>query len=115
MSQYDLYSEFDVNRHKETFTNYFEAIIYPNGNVEYAIPSHQEKLIRLLMKIRNCSRQDIFNQCPAEYYFNVIQWLCNETKCISCWYEGFICPESGITNLQLETIKILREKGVVKL
>ena len=39
-----LHSSFNVKTHKETFINYLEAIINPNGIIEYAVPSHMEKV-----------------------------------------------------------------------
>ena len=42
-----LHSPFDVKVHKATFVNYLEVVILEDGTVEYAVPSHQEKMIRL--------------------------------------------------------------------
>ena len=44
---YDLHSPFDLQQHKNTFINYLEVVIRPSGLVEYAVPSHQEKLLRI--------------------------------------------------------------------
>lgn len=38
--EYNLYSQFDVSKHKQTYTNYLEVIIDSDGNVMYAVPSH---------------------------------------------------------------------------
>ena len=40
---YDLYSKFDLEKHVRKYIHYTEVIIRPNGTVEYAVPSHQEK------------------------------------------------------------------------
>lgn len=44
--KYDVYSKFDLEKHKKTFINYFETIINPDGTIEYAVPSHSEIVIR---------------------------------------------------------------------
>lgn len=41
--KYSVYSSFDLQKHKQTYTNYLEVIITPDGTVEYAVPSHSEK------------------------------------------------------------------------
>ena len=46
---YDLHSPFDLQKHMETYINYLEVVIFPDGHIEYAVPSHQEKLIRVLV------------------------------------------------------------------
>lgn len=83
--QYDLHSKFDIELHKKYFVNYLEVIIKEDGEVEYAIPSHQEKLIKEIQIKHNCSRDDVNNMCPKEYYFDFITWLCKESKCVSVW------------------------------
>lgn len=47
--------KFDLKKHKETYINYFETVILENGNIEYAIPSHQKYLIELACEIKGCS------------------------------------------------------------
>ena len=39
---------FDYKTHRENFTNYLEVIIFKDGHIEYAVPSHQMKLIEIL-------------------------------------------------------------------
>ena len=45
---YDIYCAFDLEQHKQTYVQYLEVVILEDGTVEYAVPSHQEKLIALL-------------------------------------------------------------------
>lgn len=40
--KYDVYSKFDLEKHKQRFENYFEVIIEEDGMIHYAVPSHQE-------------------------------------------------------------------------
>lgn len=44
-----LHSPFDIKVHKQTFINYLEVVISPEGVVEYAVPSHVEKLLQIFM------------------------------------------------------------------
>ena len=41
--EFDIYCDFDIEKHKETYTNYLEVLILENGTIVYAIPSHQMK------------------------------------------------------------------------
>lgn len=45
--EYSVYSDLDMEQHKKTFINYLEVVIDENGKIMYAVPSHQEKLIKL--------------------------------------------------------------------
>lgn len=46
--KYGVHSDFDIQKHKETFIDYLEVIIDVNGRIMYAVPSHQEKLIAMV-------------------------------------------------------------------
>lgn len=48
--EYNLYSKFDIQKHKENYINYLEVLILENGEVEYAVPSHQDKAVALACK-----------------------------------------------------------------
>lgn len=41
---------FDYKTHRENFTAYLEVIIFKDGHIEYAVPSHQMKLIDIYCK-----------------------------------------------------------------
>ena len=108
---YDMYSEFNLEKHLETFVDYFEAIILPDGKIEYAIPSHQEKLIALAMKKRDMSREEYLNSVPEEYYANFLYYLLLDTGCISVWSCGYAAAEN-ITEKQKEVLKVLILIGI---
>lgn len=80
-----LHSPFDMDVHMRTFVNYLEVIMLPDGTIEYAVPSHSEKLIAIAMKMKNCSRFQLYDMCPEEYWLDVNTWLCNETGCLAIW------------------------------
>lgn len=104
--KYGIYSEFDIEKHKETFINYLEVIVHEDGEVCYAIPSHQEYLIKLGCELLECDRDTFFNLCPEEYYCDYMRWLCGVTKCVSVWTQGYICFESPkISDRQKEVLQ----------
>lgn len=85
---YDIYCDFDIKKHKETYTNYLEVIILSTGKVVYAVPSHLEKLIKIAMEKYNCSREKVNEMCPKEMWFDFMTWLCNITDCVAVWNYG---------------------------
>lgn len=107
---YDLSSTFDIEKHRDIYTHYLEAIIFPDGHIEYAIPSHQEKLISICCEKLRVSRQTLYDMCPEEYYYDFVTWLCNISGCISIWTNFMIkSDKEPITNLQNQTITKLTE------
>lgn len=107
---YDLYSDFDIEKHKQTYVNYLEVIITEDGVVHYAVPSHQEYLIHLLMSMRNQTRDELFASCPDDFYFDVITWLCKETKAIAVW-NSYVQWYTMNAN-QINTLKELSSAGI---
>ena len=80
-----LNGEFSIQRHKETFVNYLEVVIDPEGTVEYAVPSHQEKLIQTVMLKEDKTRDQVLEDCPREMWFDFIRWLCDVSGYIAVW------------------------------
>lgn len=109
---YSVYSEFDVEEHIRTFVNYLEVIIEENGVVEYAVPSHQEKLISVACKKLGVTRQELDNMCSVEYYCNFMTWLCKVSGCCSVWNEFVIGYE--FSKEQIEALHLLKTYGVYK-
>lgn len=78
---YDLMtSKFDVDEHIKNYPFYTEIVIFPDGHVEYAIPSHQEKLCQVLSKMKNWTRQEVIDNTPKEYYFDWMTWQSKSQK-----------------------------------
>lgn len=106
-----LYKPFDFQVHKQTFVNYLEVVVDESGTIMYAVPSHQEKLIKLACEKLNVSRNQLMDLCPPEYYFNFIEWLCKVSGCVSVWNDFYI----GIPNeKQKDMIKKLSEEHLYK-
>ena len=51
---YDLNSKFDIEQHKKKYINYLEVIIFPDGHIEYAVPSHQAT-VTMIFRVCRCT------------------------------------------------------------
>lgn len=110
---YDLYSQFDIEQHSEHYPHYLEVIMYQDGTVEYAVPSHQEKLIQIACDMLDVSRTKLFDMCPQEYYCDVITWLCNITGCISVWTNFYMkSDKNDLSVAQEEMLRKLQRADV---
>ena len=110
MDQYTvLHSPFDIDVHQHTFTHYLEVILREDGTIEYAVPSHQEKLIEIACNKLSVTREELYRMCPPEYYLDVITWLTKETECIAVWNNYYM---GGLNELQLESLYKLQEAGL---
>lgn len=103
-----LRGPFDPATHKETFVDYFEAVVRPDGLVEYAVPSHQEKL----MAIYRESGGDPLDDCPTVLQWDYLDWLMVETGCVCLWSHAF----RGEPNArQRQAIRRLCAEGLMRL
>lgn len=100
-----LRGAFNLEIHKEAFVNYLEVIIREDGTVEYAVPSHQEKLVKIAMGIMGVTRQELYDMCPPEYMFDVCRWLCNLTGCVSVWNEFYIGEPNDTQRWVLQNLR----------
>ncbi len=117
-SYYDLDSEFDIDMHAKTYINYLEVIIRADGTIEYAVPSHQEKLLEIIAEQRNLSRDEVFAQLrkseeTCSYMYNSsVEYLCAVSGCISVWTDFYISANNSLTEMQKNQLKELKEKGL---
>lgn len=112
---YDLHSDFDINQHKVHYINYLEVIITEDGILEYAVPSHQEKLISVCCDKLNITRTELNKMCPKEYYFNFIQWLCNLSGYVAVWDSFYISSEhTGLNKSQIDILQTLKQEELYK-
>ena len=95
---------FDTERHKQNFKNYLEIIIMPNGTAEYAVPSHQEKLITIACRQKNITRDELNAMCPREYYCDFLTWLCMITGCVSVWDNFFFGHPNALQKAMLKEL-----------
>lgn len=111
-----LHSPFDIETHKQTFVSYLEVVISPEGIVEYAVPSHTDKLIEILAKQKGIENFDeakryVFNTAMNNGYCSSIDFLTGVTGYISVWFKGYIA-EDPPTKAQLNKLKELFDNGI---
>lgn len=106
-----LHGAFDIELHKLTFVNYLEVVISPKGVVEYAIPSHSERLLQLYMKKYDISDRGEALRHLAEKTNGYIEALSEETGYISVWNSGYITGCKP-TQQQLNKLKTLKLNGL---
>ena len=110
--RYDLYSDFDTEKHKATFTDYLEVVILKNGKVVYAVPSHQEKLIALACEKLSVSRDELKAMCPREYYCDFLKWLCLLSGAMAVWND--YCEYGNPSAKQIGALRKLKMAGLYK-
>lgn len=86
IKDYDVYCKFDINKHKEKYIDYLEVIILEDGIVEYAVPSHQMKLLEIAMKKLGKNQEEILEMCPKERYGDFNEWICEISDCLCVWH-----------------------------
>lgn len=97
---------FSIEVHKANFTNYLEVILDPQGTVHYAVPSHQEFMIRFACNRDNLSREALENLLPHEYYCDFIIWLSKYTGCVAVWNRGIIGEPNIRQKAMLKKLKL---------
>ena len=66
---------FDIARHKAARYLDLESMVAPNGTAVYALPSHQEFLIKRAMELHHWTREALMDACPPEFYGDFMRWL----------------------------------------
>jgi hypothetical protein len=110
MEQYGLHSEFDAEKHKQTFIHYLEVMIDRDGEVSYAVPSHQEKMIKCACECLGLTRQQLYDLCPREYYCEFMGWLSMLTGLMAVWEGHYEVYEP--TKKQIAALRRLKLAGL---
>lgn len=108
--EYGLHSDFDPKLHKQTFIHYLEVIIDENGKIMYAVPSHQEKMIKLVCEKLNVTREKLYEMCPEEYYFDLMTWLSRISGNCAVWENQVIGDK--FTAEQIKALQMLKNEGL---
>lgn len=111
-----LHSPFDIETHKQTFVSYLEVVISPEGTIEYAVPSHTDKLVEIFAKQKSIKTFDeakryVFDTAMNNGYCSSIDFLTGVTGYISVWFNGYVA-EDPPTKAQLDKLKELFDNGV---
>lgn len=112
MEEYGVYSEFDIEKHKEHFVHYLELMIDEDGIVHYAVPSHQEWAIAEACRKLGITRDALVAMTPKEYYCDWLNWLLMQCKAVAVWEGGCIAP--GANRKQRATMRKLKMSGLYK-
>lgn len=109
IEEYDLYCEFDADKHKKKYVNYLEVMIDSDGKIMYAVPSHQEMAIKLACEKYNVTRTELDTMCPKEYYFDFMTWLLMQSEAVAVWNDFYI---GNLNSKQRESLRMLKDKGI---
>lgn len=107
-NDYDLSCRFNIEKHAEKFICYLEVIIYPNGEVVYAVPFHQKKLENMLIEKVGLSEFSKLIE-SKEAYYDYLVFLCTQTGCCSVWNDFYKCGKQGLTQEQRDTLQKLKD------
>ena len=113
MDPYELMDKpFSLEEHKK-YGRYLdlEVLISPSGEIEYAIPSHQEGLIKKAMDRNGWTRDELMTACPQEYYASFLEWLIRVSGgYIPVWPQGII--RHPVTRQQKAALRKLKMAGL---
>ena len=112
MGKYSVYSKFDLNKHKDSFNSYLEVMILEDGTIEYAVPSHQEKAIKLACEKLQISRSELDLLCPREWWCDYLAWLLKISGAVAVWENR--AYYSTISQKQISVLKSLKLQGLYK-
>lgn len=114
MKNYDVYCEFNINKHKATYTNYLEVLIKEDGKVVYAVPSHQMKAEELACEKLGISKKHLKKKCPRKYFFDYLKWVLTQSGAVAVWDEFYKTGENGLNQKQRSMLKRLKLHGLYK-
>lgn len=109
--KYSVYSDFDIQKHKETFIHYLEVVIDENGKIMYAVPSHTLKIEKIAAEKMGFSTQkELHDACPPNRYGDYFEWLTEKAGAIAVW-EGMHAGHS-VNKKQLAALRSLKMAGL---
>lgn len=111
ITDYDIFTApFDYETHKKNFINYLEAVILKDGKIEYAVPSHAQRLEVIYCKAHNISMNELYNIIPITD--SPVTWIIYKEGIIAVWYDFIMRPEV-ITKEQQDALDKLRDTGCI--
>ena len=107
---------FSIERHIHTFVNYCECVIDEDGTILYAIPSHERKLMEIVMNRLNLTREELVDKAEQENgQWDWINWLMRNSKCMCVYTCGYAIPtDDFMTDKQKESLQSLINAGLVE-
>lgn len=106
-----LYMPFSYKVHSQVFINYCEVIIWPDGTIEYAIPSHSEKCLLEYCKLKGWTRE----YCVEHFRHDADCYdkMMSELGIIYVWYNN-IHNVTRLTDAQLNALSLLLCYGCIE-
>lgn len=89
---------------------YCEAIVNDDGTVEYAIPSHGEKLISRVCDYRGISRSQLASEMPI--FCDMIAYLADIVNTAVVWYSMCYIPKN-CSKRCLDSVSMLISSGAM--
>ena len=111
---YDIYCDFDMEKHKQKYINYLEVLILEDGKIVYAIPSHQMKAEEICCEKLGVSREQLSAMCPKEYYYDYLTWLLNICGAVSVWNDFYKTGDKGLNTKQHSKLEQLKINGLFR-
>lgn len=112
--KYDIYCDFDLEKHKKTYIDYLEVLVLEDGKVIYAIPSHQAKAEQLCCEKLGIERKQLLAMCPKEYWCDYLTWLSTICGAVSVWNNLYVVGNNGLNAKQRATLRRLKMNGLYK-
>jgi hypothetical protein len=96
--------------------SYLEVVISPEGTVEYAVPSHSDKLVEIFTKQKGFddilkAKKYIIETTINNGMLSTIDYLTGVTGYISVWFNRYVAGDPP-TKAQLDKLKELFKNGV---
>lgn len=111
---YDIYCDFDIEKHKQTYIDYLEVLILENGKVIYAIPSHTAKAEELCCEKLGIEWKQLADMCPREYWGDYLTWLLTICRAVALWSNSYAVGKNGLNVKQKATLRKLKLNGLYK-
>ena len=101
-----------IAQHRNRSDSDFEIMISAEGDIAYAIPSHQEFLIQKACEAKGLAREELYDDCPPEYYGDFFRWLSDQCGWIPVWEIGTL--NYPITEKQKAVLRRMKMAGLFK-
>lgn len=111
---YDIYCDFDMEKHKQTYIDYLEVLILEDGRIVYAVPSHQMKAEEVCCEKFSITHKELLDMCPRECWGDYLTWLLTICGAISVWNKFYQTGKSGINGKQKAKLKQLKLNGLYR-
>lgn len=95
--------------HNTEYTGYCEALLFEDGEIKDAVPSHMEALINAVCEHDGITRDKLDSMIPASA--SVVHWIVEHSNIIAIWYNNAIVHT--ITNAQMDSLRLLQENGCI--